>query len=602
MEHSGTSRDTHTGEADAGDRAGGMPGGAAADLTRLLRRATTPELGPFARLGAIGRSGPTPERAMELVLRRWASVPASERRRVIGSARGRLVDALGRLAAHPTDRFARSDAARLGRHTPLPEAIRAAGALAADRDPVVARHALETLESLADHASSLRSHQQDALAESLIRAAERPDREALACLERLGPFWSARIRAWVRDADEATLLRLRSAIRRSRDSRALARAIAWAGLPGAAPGAFAALDEATGPARIARAIEAAHLLLAPDRRAAFDRHEKAGAIVRETPVDATTPVGVRAGRLRWLWSLSPGASQLASEDAVLDPDVRIRLLGATTLARRSRRSGALLDFAFDADLAVARSATLALLERTDEPARAAVRSLRRSPHHAVRRLATPSPARRWERLLEIRRRLAESPDLALADLRGRIARAPAPACIEAIHLARRLRVLHRLEPDLLNAGASDDGRVAATAVQALGALWTAPARAGVAAALAHRDPRVRANALEAIARRDPVAAAVARALHDDHARSRANAIRARLTGRGDDAAFDHLESMLCDDRPEHRRSALWVVERLVVRRVAARVNSLATREPDPIVRRRAARCAARLSSSEGRGG
>ena len=108
--------------------------------------------------------------------------------------------------------------------------------------------------------------------------------------------------------------------------------------------------------------------------------------------------------------------------------------------------------------------------------------------------------------------------------------------------------------------------------------------------------------LEAIARRDPVAAAVARALHDDHARTRANAIRARLAGRSDDAAVDHLESMLCDDRPEHRRSALWVAERLVVRRVAPRVQSLATREADPIVRRRAARCAARLSSPVAAGG
>jgi hypothetical protein len=580
-----------------------MPGGVAdLDLARLLRRATTPDRPPFARIGAIGRSGPTPDRAMELLLRRWAAVSAADRRRVIGVARGRLAEALGRLAAHPTDRFARSDAARLARLTPMPEAIRAAGALVADRDPVVARHALETLEALVDYAADLRTHQQEALAESLIRAAERGHRDAFACLERLGPFWSARVRAWVRDADEATLLQLRSAIRRARDAKALARAVAWAGLPGAAPGALAALGEARHPARVARALEAAHLLLAPDRRAALERDPRAGAIAGAAPVDATTPPAVRAGRLRWLRVAAPGEAQLACESAVLDADPRVRLAGATTLARRARRAGGVIDFAFDSECAVARSATLALLDRTDEAAHTAVAALARSPHAAVRRIATPTPARRWERLLDLRARLAESPDLALADLRGRIATAPAPACIEAIHLARRLRVLDRLEADLLDAGACDDGRVAATAVQALGALWTAPARAGVAAALAHRDPRVRANALEAIARRDPVAAAVARALHDDHARTRANAIRARLSGRSDDAAVDHLESMLCDDRPEHRRSALWVAERLVVRRVAPRVQSLAMREADPIVRRRAARCALRLSSPIAAGG
>lgn len=578
------------------------PADAAPTLEPLLRRATTPSGGSFAAIARLGRRGLSPDRAMETLIRRWRDLDAGARRRVLAAARERFGEALRRVAATPADRFARADAARLAGVTPAPEAIGVAADLTRDPDPVVAREAAGTLAHLVEHVRRLRAHQQEALARALTHLAGAGDRAAIMQLERLGPFWSPVVRGWIETIDDAPLLRMRSAIRQAADPRARARAVAWLATPGCAPGALAALSGPNNPARIARAIETAHLLHNPARRAAIDREPRTSAIPDGLGVDDATPLGVRVGRLRWLELSGHPEMGRAAADAVMDPAPEVRSRAVRILGRRPDRAEALLDFTFDAEPAISRSATLALLDREDARAIAMRETLCRSPHAATRRLVTPTPAAHWERLLAMRRRLAESPDLALAELRGRIVEGEAPDRSRAMHLARRLGALDRFETELLEAAADADARIAATGVLALGALWTAPARAAVAGALAHPDPRVRANALETIGRRDPVAAAVARAMHDDHARSRANAIRSRLREQGAEAALDHLEAMLSDDRPEHRRSALWVAERLVVRPVGRRVRRIALRDADPVVRRRAESCARRLAAGASAGG
>jgi hypothetical protein len=105
---------------------------------------------------------------------------------------------------------------------------------------------------------------------------------------------------------------------------------------------------------------------------------------------------------------------------------------------------------------------------------------------------------------------------------------------------------------------------------------------------------VRANALEAIARRDADAPVVRTWVRNDTPRARGNAVRARLMLAGDPAGAESLESMLSDDRRGHRLSGLWVAERAGLTSVSERVAEIARRESEPRVRARAKRCARRL--------
>jgi len=534
---------------------------------------------------------------METLLRRWAELTPQQRRRALAGSRPRAVEALASLAGRGEDRFARIAAARFARMTPLPEAIRTAGTLLEDADDAVAAAAQETLDLLADHAEALRGRQQEALGETLVRAAEQGHRPAMATLERLGPFWSPRVRTWLEAPEEASAMRLRSSIRSASDARSLRRAVAWLGVPAAAPGARAALRESDRPAKLARALEASHLLLRRERVETLCADPNAASAPLRIGVGSDSPTSVRLGRLRWVRLLDPKATGTSARDALTDPDPRVRFAAAQRLIDAMDKPScaeALLDFAFDPDERVARSAALALIEAEPPRLRRRLDSLARSPHGSCRRLIRAEPQRQWERMLELRRWLDASPDMALAELRGRIREGAAADRASAILLARRLGALASVETDLLEAARDEDARVAATAVLALGRLWTAPARVMVAAAMAHEDRRVRANALEAIARRDPAAAAISGAVASDDARVRANAIRAAMGDHRDDAGVDHLEAMLRDDRPEHRRSALWVARRGMVRAVAASVERLAAREPDPVVRREAEACAQAL--------
>ena len=79
------------------------------------------------------------------------------------------------------------------------------------------------------------------------------------------------------------------------------------------------------------------------------------------------------------------------------------------------------------------------------------------------------------------------------------------------------------------------------------------------AALQDTDTRVQANAVEAIERRDvrSVDKEIEQFTSSDNNRVRANAIKAQLNWRVESARVA-IREMLTDDRPNHRRSALWV--------------------------------------------
>lgn len=132
--------------------------------------------------------------------------------------------------------------------------------------------------------------------------------------------------------------------------------------------------------------------------------------------------------------------------------------------------------------------------------------------------------------------------------------------------------------------------VRSAAVAALGVLDGASAVRVARQALGDADPRVRANAIEALDALDAPdrQRQIAPLLRADHQRVRANAIKSLLTLHVRDAA-ESLLDMLDHRERTHRASALWVIERLQLKTLLERIETLADIDDDPGVRRRAQR-------------
>lgn len=227
--------------------------------------------------------------------------------------------------------------------------------------------------------------------------------------------------------------------------------------------------------------------------------------------------------------------------------------------------------------------------------------------------------------LAARRRLAADRAAFIHDLREALAD-PSRA-VSAIAMARSLNIAMEIEPELramaTAAWHNDDRmapRVAAAAVSSLGCIGTAGAVTTLLECLNHADDRVRANAVESLARhmrdaeqhgRDtPSLVAVLLELKSDPShRVRANAIRALLRPSAAVASSAStaraLSNMLGDERPMHRIAGLWVVDCAIVAgvdrsmgdasvQVALSLDTLARTDGEPKVRLRAAQCAGRM--------
>lgn len=148
-----------------------------------------------------------------------------------------------------------------------------------------------------------------------------------------------------------------------------------------------------------------------------------------------------------------------------------------------------------------------------------------------------------------------------------------------------------LQDTILRLCRDRDPHVVSAAVMALGTAEPKRAAPAIESALNHEDDRVRANAVEALARLDATR-------HIDQIsqmtgegesnRARANAIQVLMQMRVTDA-LAALSHMLADPRPEHRTSALWLVESMGIAEVAREVAEMSISEPNSDIRERAER-------------
>ncbi|NBC10577.1 MAG: hypothetical protein GVY24_02430 [Planctomycetes bacterium] len=239
-----------------------------------------------------------------------------------------------------------------------------------------------------------------------------------------------------------------------------------------------------------------------------------------------------------------------------------------------------------------------------------------SPHPSVAELAEARLApigfqRLWDGWpsLPIERRLALGRVLIKIDPRFHATLAERLSSKQVSAVERALSIIATLGQgaffleDAVRLARSPQPRVAATAVSALGAVGGDRAARALIEALDRDDARVRANAVEALARpayaEHPAARAALQRMRqmtrDQANRPRANAIHAvlRLVGDDRDAAAE-LDRMLDDTRPEHRLSAVWLVESEALVDRAARLAEMAVADRDQRVQARARRAFERM--------
>ncbi|MDX2130502.1 MAG: hypothetical protein SFY69_00430 [Planctomycetota bacterium] len=434
--------------------------------------------------------------------------------------------------------------------------------------------------------------------------------------------------------DAETASALRTMLASSRLPVCALRALEWLTVDALAPACVRRLA-GEGPSHETEALLAsAHLTLHP-RRAARLKKIALRARVRGGRVQLPTRTRLpavaalrdmaapaRRGLVRWLASVDADAPTVLGALAPLlaDPDPSVRH-GAMLAA--PRRLG--VDFCFDPDERVAGGAVLRLSTGWADAPRANAGTIRRagsfarSPHARVRRLAAEEPAwesrgagaaSAWGRLCA-RRLLQRDPAGLMAGLLAALTGADDAAACEGVQMARWLELANDCAPALRAlAGNGAMARGSASALMALGELDDESSGRVLREALASDDPRRRANASDALARRCRRGVdqpdALVEMKHDPHHRVRATIVRAALCdwlgAWSADSAMIDLGGLLGSAHAHDRLAGAWAAGRVRPevrparrwRELAPRLVEIASGDEDARVRARAYAAACRL--------
>ncbi len=593
----------------------------------------------------------------------WKRVPSELKGAALAVGRGRWTRAVERAAAS-TAPFERESAAILIRDSSNATSAREACRLIADDDRDVSRAADRALLSLAVRVSGIGEERlgpdlafvpiptltdpapRDTVVEHVANAAwafgeSHRGRDVLVAALLLvdlqtppaqQPAPQRRLDALLAATDHPAIGALRTLVRTTRSPEIRARCLRWIAGGPLADAALERLAKSDSDEDHDALLASAHLAIRPTRAAAMKAApvrltKSAGGIARGGLIPDANGWARLAPVARRGYALLAGSLDLprAPRRAALAP-----CLGDPDAIARHRAARAtdpldLADFTFDPDPRIARSAVLrwscAGLGDTIRPPRHAgdnrrarvMAKLARSPHRTVRAVAAADTGRAdpWDPKRPLsrtvaRRWLAEDRDAFVIAARERLAdrddgiRVRATLQIAAINAARFF------ERDLaaMLADASRP-RVAATAARALEHVPTASARHALERALRAEDARVRANALESLARSSKVSRGILIEFKSDsHHRVRGAAVRAELDV-SNSSGLDGVRAMLDDARSEHRLAGVWVAERALTGhrasagipasdRVLDRLSELARSDASADVRARALRCVRRV--------
>ncbi|HSW44827.1 MAG TPA: HEAT repeat domain-containing protein, partial [Phycisphaerae bacterium] len=190
--------------------------------------------------------------------------------------------------------------------------------------------------------------------------------------------------------------------------------------------------------------------------------------------------------------------------------------------------------------------------------------------------------------LQLGRTLVSRSSASLTILGEKLADPDPAARVKAVSIVRLLSIAESFAEQLYRLAHDPSPEVRSAVMSALAALPGGVSRRILHAALVDQDPRVRANAVEAVdeAGEEDLVGLLLPMLGSPDNRVRANAVKALLR-QGVRPAAEALIKMLLDPDRAQRISALWLVEQMSIFKVADRVSRMAACDEDSAVRLRA---------------
>lgn len=400
------------------------------------------------------------------------------------------------------------------------------------------------------------------------------------------------------------------------------------------------LDTLHDPSALGEGLSAAHLLMTPSRRKMMANAERAFRCLPDVAGALKLSESAQHWLPRYVAALPISAARqigyLADLIALPSPAGRWRAVDILLRHRTDAAQDAVRFFARDSHPQVAIAPAAQVLNESTTARTTELRSIARCQHRTMSararlELASQNTEQFAEFVTELprhaaiaaARRLAATQKSALmARLKRLVQDDRRDCCLAAIYIIRRMRWTVELEGPLLSLLQSDDAQRCSAAASALGDYGTVPRIEILTRLMDHEHARVRANAVEALghaaAALDPDrrAATIVEVIvpHADSRsnRERANALVAWIRAgdvskcRNDRlpemeidvrAAVNGLRTMLRDDDPLHRVSAIWAAGRSPRLDVVGELELLTRRETLAPVRERAVRALRRVKAA-----
>jgi HEAT repeat protein len=447
-------------------------------------------------------------------------------------------------------------------------------------------------------------HHLDAAVAKAARGYERHRREpVLIALALLTEYPGPAVRSLLAERDHPVVHRLRGVGDRINRPVVRRNLLRWFGDERLQHAAGRGLAQLQGDDHYAEVLRDGHLLLVPRRRRALRRVDR--------PLRCLPPLRVAVklnpDAQRWLpilavrLPLSASARRRFLADLVALPSPIARWRAARALIDENRACNQPIFEWLCRDPVgfVAQSAARQVLANGEvDDARLEQLALSHHPaitRRAIRRLASRDAVSLYDRLrlLTPARRLVIAWSLMRRDRDSfvgatrRCMVGDDDRAVDAIGLARRMRIVPEVKGTLIDLSRGERPRVASAAVAALADDRSEASARAIRAALEHPDGRVQANAIESLARLRLDEAVLLEQSNAGHNRLRANAIRG-LVRHDRERGVERLNRMLGDANPLHRVSAIWAARSSRARESANHVERLAARDASPEIRTRAA--------------
>lgn len=307
------------------------------------------------------------------------------------------------------------------------------------------------------------------------------------------------------------------------------------------------------------------------------------------------------------WMAVSGTHDVVQDERILklvekakdDFGARLRIFRTIIRRKRGATTHLIASFMDDTDERIARMAAREIVRRQPadmesvllQRASSGAVSVRQVIARAIGQIGFESYWARFDRLPKQTRKQAGKAMLKiLPDAVNRLGRklstGSADQRVKAMQICHELGLAEQLREQLLKLCTDTNARLRSKAVTVVGGAASVPSDVLIDRLLNDSDARVRANTIEVLEtkRRTEFLPILAKRARATNPRERANAIKALHQMRVG-SATTQLQSMLADDRSEHRISGLWALRQIGWWQLLSEVGRLAKSDNNMRVRR-----------------